>query len=244
MGTVLTTRRRRAVWIVFLVLAYGAVAMGFSRQITLRFTGQADYPAPHALVIHVWSFFGWLTLLTLQVALIETRRVAWHKLLGIGALVLAPVMVWSAIAAESYSQRFYALQYPDGVRFFPIPVASMTCFALAVIAALILRGKPDWHRRCIYLATSAVLVAAFFRWWGDTLYAALPGGILAEWVANYVGVFMLMALGVLHDLITRKRVHGAFKIGVPAFLALQLTAVSIGQSDWWPLVGRSLLGIP
>lgn len=231
-------------WIGFVLLAWLSVAMGFSEQISRRFSGQADYPAPAALEIHVWSFFAWLTMLSVQVGLVESGRTNWHRMAGIAALVIAPVMAWSAIAAEVYSQRFYAAQYlEEGVRFFPVPVTSITLFSLSVIAALALRKHPSWHRRCIYLATSAVLVAAFFRWWDDAIYGALPPGFFAEWAANYAGVVMLLAIGAAYDLATRGQVHSAFRIGIPLFVLAQLCAIAVGQSDWWLPVGIELLGL-
>lgn len=232
-----------AFWWSFAALAWALVAIGFADTIRLRFAGQAEYPAPAALVIHVWVFFGWLSLLVLQIALAATRRLRLHRLAGMAGMLLVPVMAWSAIAAELHGQHFRAASDPEAIRFLPIPVASILCFAGCATAALLLRRRQDWHKRMIFLATSAILVAAFFRWWGDALYAALPPGIAGEWTANYIGVALLLALGAGYDVATRSRLHPAWKIAIPSVLALQFAAVAIGQSAWWPDFGRRLLGI-
>lgn len=234
----------RNFWLGFAVLAWVLVGIGFHGQVSLRFAGKADYPAPAALVIHVWSFSAWLVLLTVQVALRRSNRITLHRTLGMSALVIAPVMTWSAIAAEAYSQRFYAVRFPENIRFFPVPITSMAIFILCAAGAFLARKKPDMHKRFIYLATSAVLVAAFFRWWGETIYAALPPGILTEWLANYLGVILLLAAGLAFDLVTRGSIHPLYRVAVPIILALQLTAVAIGQSAWWPHIGSRLAGIP
>lgn len=230
-------------WTAFVAAAWFVVAMGFKQPITQRFTGEADYLAPPVLVIHVWAFFAWLTILTVQVMLAETRQLRWHRLLGTSALVVAPVMAWSAIAAEVYSQQFYGGGDAEGVRFFPIPVTSIICFITCVALALVWRARPGWHKRLVYLATSAVLVAGFFRWWGDAIYGALPEGLPSEWAANYAGVILLLAIGAGYDLVTRGAVHPVYKVGAPLFLLAQITAVTVGQSEWWPPIGRELLGL-
>jgi hypothetical protein len=232
-----------AFWLVFVLLAWFLVYMGFAAQIALRFTGKADYPAPPALIIHVWSFFGWLTVLGAQVLLRRSGLMLWHRRLGLGAALLIPIMVVSAIAAEIYSERFYSAEYPEVVRFFPIPLASMVNFAACAAAAVAFRRNPATHKRLIYLATSALLVATFFRWWGDALTEMVAPGVVGEWIVNYAGVSILFAAGISYDLVTRGNVHRAYLIVVPLMLAVQWTAVVIGQSEWWPPVGRGLLGL-
>ena len=148
-----------------------------------------------------------------------------------------------AIAAEVYSERFYSPVDPDVIRFFPVPVTNVACFVACAVAAILLRRRAAAHKRLIYLATSNLLVAAFFRWWADGLNAALPPGLATEWLANFVGVALLLAAAVAYDLASRGTVHRVYRVAIPLILAAQLTSVLIGQSDWWPAVGRNLLGI-
>jgi hypothetical protein len=240
-----TARHRldAAFWLAFTILAWFLVYMGFAPQIDLRFSGKADYPAPPALIIHVWSVSAWLSLLGVQVALRHFNLMRCHRALGLVSVLLIPTIFISAISAEIVSERFYAPQYPEVVRFFPIPLTSMITFAACGSTAIAFRREPAMHKRLIYLATSALLVATFFRWWGETLTSAVTPGILGEWVINYLGVSLLFAIGIGHDLLTRGRVHRAFLIAVPLMLAAQWLAVVIGQSDWWPPIGRQILGI-
>lgn len=245
MGTAFTQRHRldAVFWWSFALLAWVAVAMGFAAQVRLRFIGQADYPAPAALVVHVWTFAGWLTLLVLQVALASTGRLRIHRTTGVLGMLLVPVMAWSAIAAELHSQRFYAAVDPENIRFLPNPLNSVLGFVGCALAAFLLRRSPPHHKRLIYLATSVVLVAAFFRWWGDAIAAALSPSFLATWVVNYAGVLLLFLAGASYDLATRGSVHPVYRIAIPILVSLQLVAVAVGQSDAWPALGRRLLGI-
>lgn len=231
-------------WPGFVVVAWVLVYLGFGEQVALRFAGKADYVAPPALVIHVFSVFAWLTLLSLQLALSRLGAIAIHRTLGWAALLVVPAAVWSAIAAEIYSERFYAAKYDDVIRFFPIPTFSMLSFGACALAALALRRNRATHMRLIFLATASVLVATFFRWWGDAIYDALAPGLWTEWTANYVGVALLVMTGIAYDLATRRSVHPVYRIAAPLMLAGQLGAVAIGQSDWWPPVGTALLSLP
>jgi len=245
MGAAFAARHKadRYFWPAYALAAWVLVFIGFAGTVTRRFAGQADFPAPVELVIHVWSFAGWLSLLCLQLLLSRSGRIDLHRKLGWAALALVPVMAWSAIAAEIHGERFYASRYDDVIRFFPIPCWSVLSFTLCALAAVALRKDRAAHMRLIYLATASVLVATFFRWWGDAIYDALAPGFWTEWIANYIGVVLLMALGVGYDLLTRGIVHRVYRVGVPLIVAGQLGAVTIGQSDWWPPFGERLIGI-
>lgn len=227
----------------FVLLAWTAVAIGFASQVRSRFTGQADYPAPLVLEVHVWAFFGWLTLLALQVALASSGRLHWHRTFGMVGMLLVPVMAWSAVAAEFHSQRFYAPADPENIRFLPIAMNSVLAFVGCAVAAFAYRRSPPYHKRLICLATAVILVAAFARWWGNAIAMALPPGFLSEWLSNYAGVLVLFAAAMGYDLGTRGSVHPVHRLAIPLLVGMQLLAVAIGQSDAWPALGRRLLGI-
>ncbi|RYY27987.1 MAG: hypothetical protein EOP62_05880 [Sphingomonadales bacterium] len=236
-------RRDRALYIGFVVVAWFVVYMGFGGSIAARFTGKADYPAPLALVIHVFSFFGWLTVLTLQVTLINARRTDLHKLLGLSALVLIPVMTVSALAAEIYSQQHYAALKPENPRFFIVPLVTMAIFAVTSVAALILRKQPSAHKRLILIATSVLMVAAFGRWLAPWIIGMIGDNFWADLVANAAGVDLMIGAAMVHDLITRGRLHRVFVIAMPPIVALQVAAAWIYHTDWWPGIVRAMLGL-
>ncbi|GAB3509790.1 hypothetical protein [Pseudoxanthomonas daejeonensis] len=245
MGTGFTRRHRldtASGW-AFVLLAWTAVVIGFASQVTARFTGQADYPAPVALEVHVWAFSAWLVLLALQVALASSGRLHWHRRVGTLGMLLVPVMAWSAVAAEFYSQRFYAPGDPENIRFLPIAMNSVLGFVGCAVAAFLMRRSPPYHKRLVCLATTVILVAAFARWWGGAIASALPPGFMAEWLSNYAGVLVLFAAAMGYDLATRGSVHPVHRVAIPVLVGMQLLAVAIGQGQAWPELGRRLLGI-
>src|SRR5581483_7572993 len=115
-------RADRGFFLLFLILCWLGVLMGFEPAVTKRFAGHADYPAPLILQLHVVAFSAWLLLLTTQILLIRMRRPLLHARLGLAAVVLVPVMGLSALLSEVYSQRFYFDHPPNSQAFFILPI--------------------------------------------------------------------------------------------------------------------------
>ena len=100
-------RADRNFFAVFIIACWTGVLFGFFPASGARVMGRADYAAPLILHIHAAAFVGWLTLLTLQILLVRKQRVDLHMKLGMIGVLLVPVMAYSGLAAELYSQRFY-----------------------------------------------------------------------------------------------------------------------------------------
>lgn len=233
----------RAFFLAFIIVAWVAIGFGFSPSITERFTGVADYPAPVSLVVHVWSFFAWMTVLTVQILLIRFKRPKLHQTIGIVIVALIPVMAISGLAAEAFSQRFYAAQNPENVRFYIVPLTGVVLFTITATMAFLKRTDPPSHKRYILLATSVILAAGFSRWWGPYLGKmmgeSLPGLLLVNWA----GPILLILAAAAYDYATRGRLHRVLAIGVPAYIAVFVATPLIYVSDFWPVLVRQILGI-
>jgi hypothetical protein len=227
----------------FLLGSYASIYFGFESSVTARMAGKADYPAPMVLQLHVFAFAAWMVGLAVQVALIRSGRPALHRLTGFGMLALVPVMVATAIGAEAASQHFYTPKYPENIRFFIEPVVQMLVFAVCIVIGWLKRRDAAAHRRCMLLGTSAALVAAYNRWFGEELYALYGDGFWGMIVHNYAGPDGLMLILMAWDFVTRRRIHRVYLVGVPLILASQITASAIYHSDAWPGVARALLGL-
>ena len=233
----------RNFFLAFLLAGWAAIVVGFESSVRARYAGQADYPAPPILQVHVFAFAGWMVMLGVQIGLARRGKLAWHRTTGALTLLLAPVMVVTAIGAEMASQRFYTPMFPENARLFIEPIVQMGVFAACVTAAILLRRDPPAHKRLMLLATSAALTAAYNRWWGATLYEWYGDGFWGMIVHNYAGPDALMAALVAYDLATRRRVHRVYWIAVPLILASQLVASAIYHSDAWPPLVDRMLGL-
>jgi hypothetical protein len=231
-------------WLVFLATSWLAIAIGFWEPIENRFTGRADYPAPWILVIHVWSYFGWMTLLSLQAVLINRRQFNLHRLFGPAGLILAAFVAFSGLSAEVYSQRINAARDPENIRFLLSPVFLTAMFISFAVPAFLLRHNSPAHKRLILLATSATVAAAYSRWWGDFIEEALGNNVLGTIAARFAGIDLILAAAIAFDLITRGRVHPVLKLGLPVLVGGQIVTGFVWHSDWWPPLGRHLLGLP
>ncbi len=227
----------------FVVGAWLAVLLGFHPSVTRRWNGEADYPAPLILQLHVFAATGWLVLLTIQILLARRQRLSLHQTLGLGALVLIPAIVITGLGAEVYSQRFYSPRYPENLRFFIAPLFQMLVFAVAASLAVIKRREAATHKRLIVVATSMLLVAAYNRWWGEGLYELYGDGFLGMITHNFAGPNLLVLLAAGFDWLTLKRIHPVFAITIPLLIVGELAVSAIYHSAAWPGIARSLVGL-
>jgi hypothetical protein len=229
--------------IAFLAAAWASIYFGFNSSVAARFAGEADFPAPWILQLHVFVVTGWMLGLVLQVALIRKSRPELHRRVGIGMMALALLVIVTAVGAEVVSQRFYTPQFPQNVRFFIEPLVQAAVFAVCIGAGWWMRRNAAAHKRLMLLGTTALLIAAYTRWWGDGLYEVFGDGFWGMIVHNYAGPDLLMALLVGFDLATRRRIHPVYLIGVPLVLLSQLAASAIYHSNAWPAIARGWLGL-
>jgi hypothetical protein len=227
----------------FALVAWTAVVVGFYPAVSGRWRGEADYAAPLILQVHVFAFAAWLCLLTAQVFLIRTMRLARHRTLGAAGALLIPVLVVTGIGAEVFSQRFYSPQYPENLRFFIFPLTTMLSFVAVASAAVWFRSDPRTHKRLMMVATALILVAAFNRMWGNAIYELMGDDYLGTLVRNVIGPDLIIAALVGYDLVTRRRIHPALVVAAPLIVVAQLAAAAIYHSSWWPGVARTLVGI-
>jgi hypothetical protein len=236
-------RRDRSFALAFVVVAWVSVFFGFYPSVSARWNGTADYVAPLILQAHVFAFAGWLGLLTIQVLLIRTGRLSWHRTLGVVGALLIPILIVTGLGAEIYSQRFYSPDNAENLRFFAVPVMTMLSFAVAASLAVWWRADAAAHKRLIMLATALVLIAAYTRWWGGAIGTVLGDTFFGTLVVNAIGPDLIIAAMIAYDLATRGRVHRVLAIGAPLVVAGQIAQTFAYHSDWWPRLVRWLIGI-
>jgi len=232
----------RAFFVAFVALCWTGVLFGFFPASGARMMGKADYVAPLILHIHAASFVGWLALLTTQMLLIRKGRCDLHMKLGLVAVLLIPVMAYSGLAAELYSQRFYIQRDDDGLDFFILPLFYSFAFpAFAVTAILFARRDSAAHKRLILMATTIIVGAAYARWWGGPLERLFGDAYWGTIFNSFTGTNLILAGAIAYDLFSRGRPHRVYMIGVPLILAGQLLCSWIYHADWWPPLSRELI---
>jgi hypothetical protein len=185
--------------------------------------------------VHAMLFTTWVLLFLTQTTLVARDRVAVHRRLGVAVGVLAAVMVVVGTAtAIGLARRGGAPPGVDPLAFLAIPLGDMVVFSTLIAAALYLRRKKDAHKRLMLLAFTAILAAAVAR-----IPGVLPLGPLGFFGLTFLPV---LALGVIYDLVTRRRVHPAYLWG-GALLILSVPArLAISTTHTWHRLAEMLVG--
>lgn len=238
--------RGRALWAAFFIIAVISIYLGFEDDVTNRFSGSAPYPASWQLELHVWTLGAWMVLLIVQLALAGTQRTAWHRKLGLTAVILVPLAVLSGFWAEVLSERHWEALYPDYVRFLHVPIAQMGGFGIFAALAIYWRKSPSIHRRLMYLATASIVAAAWGRAWRDSLVMPMlesSPAFVSEFFGFHFGFMVMAVAAALFDWRATGKVHPAIGWGSGLMIMVMAVLVALTLTDWWPDFGRLLIGL-
>ena len=209
------------------------VFSGFSRTINENLLHPA-IPRPRILWVHAAAFASWVMFFLFQSILVRTRRVKWHRFFGWFGAVLGAGMVPLGVATAIVMGRFdtYQLHQPGAEPFFIIPVFDMAAFGTLLALAIAWRKKPELHRRLLFIATCALLDAAFARFdflFDHSLFLFCPD--------------LVIGLGVVRDFLVNRRIHRVYLIALPVLIAAQALVVLIWRSEaaWWVRIAHAIM---
>jgi hypothetical protein len=204
-----------------------SVFFGFAR--TYFFAGLWKAPLPNRLIhVHAIVFSSWIVLFIVQIALVSTKRVRWHRTPGVlgAALAMAVVTLGILAATDSLSRGFS----PPGSgidprTFYAIPLLQVVVFAGLIIAAFRFRFSPAAHKRLMLIATISLLGPAINRW-PLALIQKVP--VLTS--AILLGFILMLAA---YDFWTLGKVHRAtLRAGLTVVIS-QLLLFPIGRTALW-----------
>jgi hypothetical protein len=158
---------------------------------------------------HMITFLAWILLYVCQNILIARQRVDLHRRLGVAGAILAGLMValtaGRALAAFLASPQRPAIDY---MMLYVVVHVDIILFGTLVAAALLLRRRPETHKRLMFLATIALMDAVVER-------LPLLGHISSYAPFAILDIFVLC--GILHDLVSHGRVNRAYWGGLAIF---------------------------
>ncbi len=212
----------------------GLVVWGFSHTIDANLF-HAKPRRPLLLWAHGTAFATWLVFFILQSALVRMRKVSVHRFLGWFGAGLATVMVVLGFSTSIVMTRFdMRVLHQTGVdSFLSIPFEDMIVFGACIALAIYWRRKPEYHRRLVFIASCALMDAAIGRfdfWFNHSIF--------------YVGLDLLIVLGMVRDWIVDGRVHKVYVYALPPMIALQSLAVYMWRVNpvWWQGMTHAILG--
>jgi hypothetical protein len=188
---------------------------------------------PWILWVHGIAFSSWLLFFIMQSALVRARSVRWHRNVGWFGAALGAGIVVLGISTTMTMARFELHQLKhDQANFLIVPFWDIICFAVCFALAIAWRKKPEHHRRLMLLATAALSAAG----WGRL--PILPPGTF------YMGVDLILVMGLVRDLIVNRRIQAVYKIGLPVFVAAQafVMFVVITKPEWWMKFAFAIVG--
>ena len=213
----------------------GLVVWGFSRTIEPNLF-HAKPQRPLLLWMHGAAFSGWLIFFILQSALVRIRKVSVHRFLGWFGAGLATLMVTLGFTVSIVMTRFdMSVLHQTGVdSFLSIPFTDMIVFGSCIALAIYWRTRPEYHRRLIFIASCLLMDAAIGRfdfWFNHSIF--------------YVGVDLLIVLGMMRDWLVDGRVHKVYLYALPPMILLQSFAVYTWRINptWWQGITHAILAL-
>jgi hypothetical protein len=218
------------------VLIALVVLTGFSRTYLPKAFGAA--PVPTILHVHAALFSGWLVLFVLQTTLVLRGSVKTHRRLGVASCLYALLMlIVGALTAMSVARAGHrgvvGVELPSPAAFLLLNLVSIVVFDLFIAAGWFFRRSPQAHKRVMLLATISLMPPGLAR-----LVGGHPPVIAAMLLA-----FLLA--GPIYDLVTRKRPHRAYLIGVPLILLWgPPLVIPLAATAGWQSIAAALIGSP
>lgn len=144
---------------------------------------------------HAIAMLIWVLMLIVQPWLIRARRRNVHRWIGRTSLVIAPVLVFSALVAVQDNLAKLPQPYPPiGLSFFWLGLASASYFTLLYTLAIIKRRDMQLHAR--YMAATALVfivpgLGRLLSRLGEATGLAFLNFHLALWVPVLIGAVMI-----------------------------------------------------
>ncbi len=172
----------------------------------------------HGIVYLVWCAF-----LPVQASLAR-RAFRLHRAMGLASLVLVAAMAFTGFLVIGV--KVQAALSGEGAPFwksFGVPIAAGLVLFLGLYAAALLnRHRPDWHRRLMLSAAATVIAAGVWRIW-------VGAAGFHDWAmpAALATTKLFIVAGMIHDLMTRRRIHPAWWVGLGVSVAVEAASLLI-----------------
>ena len=231
---------------IFVAIAFGGFFGTYWLQLARgTFNGSAMLHL-HGLLFSLWTLF-----FLSQATLVAKRNLKAHRAWGLFGISLATAMLFTgmAVAIGGLHDRL-AAGYDEAARAFVIvPVTNVLLFAALVAAAIVNLRRPDWHKRLMLVATTALLQAAVARFF---FLAATGGGpgmrpglgpplTIERTILPGILVILLVVAAMVHDWRSHGRVHRAYWWGFAALVLVELLRPLLAHTGAWYRVTDFLL---
>jgi len=219
------------------IVAVLLVFAGFARTYYLKaFFGTPALPT--LLHLHGAILTLWFVLFFIQVRLVAAHRVDLHRLLGAFGAMLAVVVLWvsSAVAIQAARRDYLADPHSDAALSFLafLLLGELLSFGCFISIGLLLRRRPETHKRLMLLGSCCFLGAPIIRiplHFVQTLNVWAIFGIIDSIPIAFIS----------YDTIRNRRMHPAFLWGGIAFILVNPTLMFFSKTALWIHFARWLV---
>lgn len=216
-------------------LAVLVAVIGFARTYYLKVAfGTPELSALKHL--HGLVMTSWLVLFVVQVRLVATGRTAIHRKVGIAGALIAFMVVFAAtdLAITSAREGFTPLATLSPLVFLVLPMGEVVTFTVLITAAILLRKRPEYHKRLMVVGTLSMLTPAVARM---VINMGIPPAPPLFFLLTDV-----MILGcIAYDTMRHKRVHPAFASAFGVVLLIQVGRLVLSQTEAWMTFAKWLV---
>jgi FtsH-binding integral membrane protein len=207
------------------LLILATVFVGFAR--TYYLAGVFEAPLPSLIIhLHGAAFSCWILLLITQTSLVSAGRADIHRRLGIAGFFLGCLMVILGVMAATDSLvRRGGPVGRDAQAFYIIPLTDMMFFATLLFFAFRNRRDSAAHKRFIYVATNALMIAAIAR-------VPVAFSYRNIFIATLLSDLFLLAL-VTYDLWSMRKIHRVTLWAGGFLIFIQQVRLPIGKTAAW-----------
>lgn len=210
----------------FLIMAgviAATVVIGFGLS-ALRLGAQYS-AAPLHVHVHGMVFASWVAFYLAQNFLVVRGSADTHRKLGVlGLVILAAMLAVGTLTTVMALKLHRVPPFFTPAVFLVLDLATLAIFATLMIAALVRRADPAWHKRLMLSATILVISPALGR--------IVPMPLLGPWGTYVLTAVLLayLAAAVAYDRRTRGAIHPAYGWGAAGIVLCQVLVAVLGAA--------------
>jgi len=178
------------------------------------------------LLIHGAVMTAYILFYVMQTAIAGAGRRTLHMTIGWASIIFVPTIAILGTLAVIYEAKLGEKQiWPDLETNAIVNVFDVLAFTILATVAILLRAKPEAHKRLMLLALVAGLLPPAIARSPAIRFGPAGVGIV---------VFAFLLAGPLYDFLTRRRIHPAYLWGLLFVVGtMPPTRLAIGDTQAW-----------
>ena len=211
------------------------VVAGFAKTYFFRPLFPGQEPLTSLVWAHGLLMTGWIALFVTQVILVARGHIEWHRRLGQFGAVLLLVIAMVGIPTVLVAARLGGDHMPGPAQ---PALASVLGFLITFLGlagtALLLRRRPDYHKRLMLVATLVAMEAGTSR---------LPIQYLDSVFRIHATNDVILLAIVAYDTLKHRRLHPAFAYGTLLVITMQAATEWIAGTPTWLHIAQRIIGV-